>query len=189
MKTLKLLILLACLVTGIVRAQEYNNKHKFYIDIGLTSGTYKNSFTGGGYGAIGFYFKTKGRQSAIDIKSKEQYIVSPEAHLGALSLTYRLYFSRGFYFGVGGAHNHGIHFHHFTEDPLGSVFATNQHIMHRTGVIGEVGYDFKSFIRGAWLGMYPVTNLSFTYMPGYGDPVPMVNFSLGFKFGMKKAVQ
>ena len=185
MKAIKLIIL-GILIHAGTKAQEYNNKHIFYIDIGLTGGSYKNSSFAGGYGSVGLFFNSLGRQAAIDIKSKENYLLSPESEFGALSLTYRLYFSRGLYLGIGGAHNHWVAINHFNEDPIGSIFATNQHIIHRTGLIAEIGYDFKSLIPRGWLGMYPATNLSFTYMPGYKDPIPIVNLSIGVKFGLKR---
>lgn len=186
MKTIKLIIVIVILNSITAYAQEINNKHQFFIDIGLTGGKYKNSNMLGSYGSIGVFFKSFGKQSAIEVKSKEHYVLSPEMQVGALSLTYRVYLARGFYLGVGGAHNHGIAFKHFEKDPLGSIFATNVNVFHRTGLIAETGYDFRSFIRKGGFGIYPVSNLAFTYMPGYGDPIPMVNLSIGFRFGFKR---
>jgi len=186
MKGVKLIIALVILNSITANAQESNNKHQFYIDLGVTGGSYSNSPMGGTYAAIGVYFNSFGRQSSIDVRSKEHYVVSPEMQVGALSLSYRLYLTKGFYAGLGGAHNHGIPFKHFEDDPLGSIFATNMHVFHRTGFIAEVGYDFRSFIKKGGFGIYPVTNLSYTYMPGYGNPIQLINLSIGFRFGFKR---
>ena len=186
MKTTKLIIALVILSSIAANGQDYNNKHKNYIDIGYCVGAYSKSFMGGVYGAGGFFFKSFGKQSALDFRGKESYIVTPEKEAGQLSLTYRIYFTKGFYFGMGGAHNHEIAFTSFTEDPMGAIFATNKKVIHRTGLIGEVGYDFRSFIKKGGLGIYPVTNLSVAFMPGDSEPNPLINLSIGFRFGFKR---
>lgn len=185
MKQVKLVIAIVLFNNFCVFSQESTNTHKVYIDIGYCAGAYANSFVGGVYGAGGFFFKTFGKQSAIDVRGKELYIVSPEREAGSLSLTYRLYLSKGFYLGIGGVHNHEIAFHYFMHDAFGSLMATNKHVIHRTGGIAELGYDLRSFIKNKWLGIYPVFNLSVAYMP---DPEinPLINLSIGFRFGMKQ---
>ncbi len=183
-------IIAICFNVLSLKAQVNNNMHKMYIEIGINAGTYSGFWMGGVHGAAGVFFKSFGKQSALDFRAKEIYISSPEREAGAITVTYRLFLNKGFYLGAGFAHNHEIEMHHYMDDPMGATMGNSQHLIHRTGVTFETGYDFKSFIKKGGLGIYPVTNLSLTYLAFDKEPNPMITLSAGFRFGfIKKANQ
>jgi hypothetical protein len=169
-----------------INAQESNNLHKNYIEIGYNSGLYHNSYTGGVQGAFGVFFNSFGKRSAVDFRAKENYIVSPEKEAGAITVTYRLYLTKGYYLGAGFAHNHEIAFDDYLNDPIRATMGNSRHIIHRTGVAVETGYDFKSLFKNSSFGLYPVTNLGLAYLLMDKEPNPFITLSVGFRFGFKK---
>lgn len=169
-----------------VVAQENNNMHKNYIEIGFNSGAYSKSYTGGVYGAAGLFFTSFGKKSAVDFRAKENYIISPERQTGAITVTYRLFLNKGYYLGGGFAHNHEMAFDNYLDDPLGATLGNSKNIIHRSGLAIETGYDFKSFIKNRSIGIYPVTNLCVAYMLLDDEPNPFITLSVGFRFGFKK---
>ena len=179
-------VLLLCFNGLNILAQETNNRHKDYIEIGYTGGLYSGAGTGGVYGAAGFFFNSFGKASAIDFRAKEIYISKPERESGALSLTYRLFLTKGYYLGAGFAHNHEVPFDKYKEDIVGSSIGNGKSIIHRTGLAAETGYDFGSFIKKGWLGIYPHVNLSIAYMVLDKEPNPLVTLSIGFRFGFRE---
>ena len=185
MKVLLFTIIFSLVVLSDI-AQENNNKHKNYIEIGYDAGAYSDAFTGGVFGAAGTYFNAFGRKCSLDFRVKENYIVSPEREAGDITVTFREYFSKGFYIGLGGAHNHETNIKDYGKDPVGSTMGNGKYIIHRTGMALETGYDFRSFIKKRWLGIYPVTNLCVAYLMGDKEPNPVVLLSVGFRFGFKQ---
>lgn len=185
MKTiLSSIILLFCLHSGI--AQESNNQHKNYIEVGLNSGTYKNSFTGGVQGALGTFFTLFGKKSALDIRAKENYIVSPQREAGIITITYRMFLTRGFYIGGGFAHNHEIAFYNYLNEPIKATMGNSSHIIHRSGLAAETGFDFKSLLKKGNFGLYPTTNLGLSYLLMDKEPNPYITLSVGIRFDFKK---
>lgn len=170
-------------------AQESNNMHKNYFEVGLVNGSYAGSYTGGGYGGAGFFFNSFGKKSALDFRAKELYILSPEREAGAITVTYRLFLTKGYYLGGGFAHNHEIQFDNYIDDVVGATMGNSKNIIHRSGFAIETGYDFKSFIKKGSFGIYPVTNLCLVYMLRDKEPNPMITLSIGFRFGFKKIAQ
>ncbi|MFY9310494.1 MAG: hypothetical protein WAQ28_15725 [Bacteroidia bacterium] len=185
MKPLVSLILM-CLCIFTCSAQENNNQHKNYIEVGLNSGVYRGSYTGGVNGAIGMFFTSFGKKSAVDFRAKENYTVSPEREAGIITITYRMYFTRGYYVGGGFAHNHEIAFNNYLEDPVRATMGNSKHIIHRSGLALETGYDFKSLLKKGNFGLYPITNLSMSYLLMDNEPNPFITLSLGLRFGFKK---
>ena len=167
-------------------AQETNNRHKNYVEIGYTGGLYSGAGAGGVYGAAGFFFKAFGKASSIDFRAKEIYISKPERESGALSLTYRLFLTKGYYLGAGFAHNHEVPFDKYKEDIVASSIGNGKYIIHRSGLAAETGYDFGSLMKKGWLGIYPHVNLSVAYMALDHEPNPLVTLSVGFRFGVKE---
>jgi hypothetical protein len=167
-------------------AQENNNMHKNYVEVGYNSGIYNGSYTGGVQGAVGMFFTSFGKRSAIDFRAKENYMVSPKREAGAITVTYRLYLTKGYYIGGGFAHNHEVAFNDYLNDPVKSSMGTSKYIIHRTGVAAEMGYDFKSFIKNKSFGLYPVTNLGVSYLLMDKEPNPLITLSVGLRFGFKK---
>lgn len=170
-------------------AQQTNNMHKNYIEIGCNNGIYHNSFTGGVQGAFGVFFKAFGRTSALDFRSKENYIISPERQTGAITVTYRTFLTKGFYLGGGFAHNHEIAFKDYLTDPIRASLGNSPRIIHRSGLAVETGYDFKSLIKNSRFGIYPVINLGMSYLLMDKQPNPLISLSIGFRFGIKKLPQ
>jgi hypothetical protein len=185
MKSL-LIILVSLICYHTIIAQENNNLHKNYFDIGFNGGTYSSSFTGGVYGAAGFFFTSFGKPSALDFRVKENYTISPENEVGAITATYRIFFTKGFYIGGGFAHNHEILFNDFLNDAARAVLGTSKYIIHRSGFAIETGYNFKPLFKKDSFGIYPVTNLCFEYMVLDKEPNPLIALSFGFRFGYKK---
>lgn len=181
-----ILVLCFSCLAQLVDSQETNNRHKNYIEIGYTGGLYSGAGTGGVYGAIGFFLKSFGKASAVDVRAKELYISSPERESGSITFMYRLFFTKGYYLGAGFAHNHEIPFDKYKEDILGSTIGNGKHIIHRSGVAAETGYDFKSLKKKGWLGIYPHANLCMAYMVLDDEPNPLVTLSIGFRFGLKE---
>jgi hypothetical protein len=170
-------------------AQENNNMHKNYFEIGLDNGTYSGSYTGGVYGGAGFFFTSFGKKSALDFRAKENYIVSPEREAGAITVTYRLFLTKGYYVGGGFAHNHEIAIDNYLDDIVGATIGNGKTIIHRSGFAIETGYDFKSFIKNGSFGIYPVTNLCLAYLVRDKEPNPFITLSIGFRFGFKRISQ
>lgn len=167
-------------------AQESNNMHKNYIEIGLNGGTYFESFTGGGYGAAGFFFTSFGKKSRLDFRAKENYIFSPEREAGSITLMYSVYLNKGYYLGAGFAHNHEMEFNSFLDDAMRAIIGTSKNIIHRSGIAIETGYDFKSIVKKSSFGIYLVTNLCLAYFPMDKEPNPLLTLSVGLRFGFKK---
>lgn len=182
---LKNSILSLCIYNSVI-AQESNNMHKKYIEIGYNSGIYNGSYTGGVQGALGTFFTSFGKISALDFRAKENYTVSPERQAGAITITYRIFLTKGYYLGGGFAHNHEMEFKNYLEDPIRATLGNSKHIIHRSGVAIETGYDFKSFIKKGNFGIYPVTNLSMSYLLMDKEPNPFITLSVGFRFGFKR---
>ncbi|MES2286872.1 MAG: hypothetical protein V4547_14375 [Bacteroidota bacterium] len=189
MKAILISLILSVHFFNFLVAQESNNMHKNYFEIGLSNGSYSGSYTGGGYGGAGFFFNSFGKKSALDFKAKEIYIISPERQAGAITVTYRLFLTKGYYVGGGFAHNHEIGFDNYIDDVAGATLGNSKNIIHRSGVAIETGYDFKSFIKNKSFGMYPVTNLCLAYFVRDKEPNPMVTLSIGMRFGFKKIAQ
>ena len=188
MKSLFIIPVLAVFIFNCGLAQESNNMHKNYIEIGYDAGAYSTSFTGGVYGCAGVFFKSFGKTSAVDFRAKENYIISPEKEAGAITVTYRIFLTKGFYLGGGFAHNHEVAFNDFLNDAPRATLGNSKYIVHRSGLAMETGYDFKSFIKKGFIGIYPVTNLSIAYMALDSEPNPLVTLTVGFRFGLKRIV-
>lgn len=186
MKNLGVMLILTVLALN-VNAQEFNNQHKIYFEVGYSGGTYSTSLAGGLYGATGGFFMTGNKLSALDFRVKEVYINSPQSEAGAITFTYRLYLIKGCYIGAGFAHNHEIGMTNYMEDPLASTMGNGKYIVHRTGLAFESGYDFKPFPKNKGYGIYPVAGLGCSYMLFDNSPNPLIMMSIGFRFGVKKA--
>jgi hypothetical protein len=168
-------------------SQESNNKHKSYIDIGYTGGSYSDQGAiVGVYGAAGLFFKSFGKMSAVDFRAKEVYISNPQREAGAITVTYRLFLTKGFYIGGGFAHNHEIALNNYLDDIVGSTMGNSKFIIHRSGGVIETGYNFRSFFKKGWLGVYPVVGLSAAYLAADSEPNPFITLSAGFRFGFKR---
>lgn len=181
---LSILVFTTCFLSAY--AEDYNNLHKNYFEIGFNSGAYSSSYTGGVYGAAGFFFTSFGKPSAIDFRAKENYTISPEKEVGAITATYRVFFTKGFYLGGGFSHHHEIAFNDFLNDAARATLGTSKYITHRSGLAIETGYNFKPLLKKDSFGIYPVTNLCFEYMVLDEDPNPLITLSIGFRFGFKK---
>lgn len=160
--------------------------HKNYVEIGINNGVYSHSYTGGVFGGAGVFFNSFGKRSAVDFRAKENYTISPERQAGAITVTYRLFLSKGYYLGGGFAHDHETPFGQYKDDVVRATMGNSKFIIHRTGFALETGYDFKSFIKNSFIGIYPVANLSLAYMLFDEEPNPLVTFSIGLRFGMKR---
>ena len=182
---LALLSLVVCLSqTGIC---QLNNHHKNYIDIGIVGGMqYHSSPLAGVYGSIGTYFMALGRPASIDIRVKELYVSNPEQQATLITFTYRVSLVKGLFVGIGGAHGHQITMDEFLIHPTSSIGGTNTHIMHGTGFNTELGYNFPSFIKNKYLGIYPVVQAAYTHLFMTGHGMPNLTLSAGFKVGFKQ---
>ncbi|MCE9539215.1 MAG: hypothetical protein K8R85_08355 [Bacteroidetes bacterium] len=189
MKTFLISLIFFVHFFNFIVAQESNNGHKNYFEIGLINGSYSGAYTGGVNGGAGFFFTSFGKNSALDFRAKEIYILSPEKEAGAITVTYRLYLTKGYYIGGGFAHNHEVAFDNYVDDVVGATLGNGKSIIHRSGVAIETGYDFKSLIKNRSFGIYPVTNLCLAYFVRDIEPNPLLTLSVGFRFGFKKIAQ
>jgi hypothetical protein len=182
---MKSILFFLLLISVSASAQNYNNTSKVYVEAGLTGGTYSNTgYNVGVFGGLGFFFTSLGKQSAIDVRAKELYISNPERESGAITFSYRLYLSKGLYLGAGFAHNHEVNMDDFLKEPVRSIIGNGDAIIHRTGLVGEFGYDFKSIFKN--FGLYPTANVSFAYLTLDDEPNPLINLSIGVRIGVVK---
>jgi hypothetical protein len=166
---------------------QLNNHHKNYIDIGIVGGMqHHNSPMAGVYGSFGTFFKAFDRPSSIDIRVKELYVANPEQQGTLITFTYRVSLVKGLFVGIGGAHGHQIMMDEFLIHPTSSIGGTNTHIMHGTGFNAEIGYQFNSFIKDKYLGIYPIVQLAYTQLFMSNHSMPNLTLSAGFKVGLKK---
>ena len=173
------------LIATTTAAQEKNTLYKNYIEAGINSGVYSSSFTGGVQGAFGRHFITAGKKTAIDFRAKENYTHKPNRQAGLLSLTFRYFLTQKFYLGAGFAHNHEISFHNYLDEPVRATMGNSKHLIHRTGIVLETGYDFKQLNRKGNFGISPIVNLAVNYMLFDKEPNPFVTLSIGFRYGFK----
>lgn len=169
-----------------VKSQE-NNHHKNYIDIGVVGGVqHHNSAIAGVYGSIGTSFMAFHRPSSIDIRVKEAYISNPDQQGTLITFTYRTGLVKGLFAGIGGAHGHQVLMDEFLIHPTSSIGGTNTHILHSTGFNVELGYNFSSFLRNRYVGIYPNLLLSYTQLFMTNHSMPTLTFSGGIKVGLKQ---
>lgn len=183
----RLSLILSCYLSALTLfAQENSNSHKTYIETGFSSGLYSSSFTGGLYGGVGFFFNSFNKKCALDFRAKEIYISSPEREAGAITVTYRIYFTERFYAGGGFAHNHEISFQDFLDETAGAILGNSKKIIHRTGAAIETGFDFKPWLEKNKFVLYPTSNLCMNYMVADDELNPLVTLNFGIRFGFKK---
>lgn len=173
------------LITTTTAAQEKNTLYKNYIETGINSGIYSSSFTGGVQGAFGKHFYVFGRKSAIDFRAKENYTHKPNRQAGLLSLTFRYFLTPNYYVGAGFAHNHEIAFHNYLHEPVRATMGNSKHLIHRTGLVLETGYDFKQINKKGNFGIIPVVNLALNYMLLDREPNPFITLSVGLRYSFK----
>ena len=182
---LALLSLVMCLTQKGV--SQLNNHHKNYIDIGIVGGMqHHNSPMIGVYGSIGTFFMAFHRPSSIDIRVKEMYISNPNQQGTLITFTYRVSLVKGLFMGIGGAHGHQVMGDEFVTHPTSSIIGTNTHIMHSTGFNTELGYNFNSFIKNKYVGIYPVVHVSYTHLFMMNHSMPNFTMSAGFRVGLKQ---
>lgn len=167
---------------------QFNNKHKFYIDLGFIGGAQlPQSGVVGVFGGLGFNFNFFNRPSSIDIRAKEMYAYKPTDQQATLiTATYRIPIIKGLFVGIGGAHGHQIMSEYFLNDPASSVMGSNEHIMHATGFNSEIGYSFASLIKNKGVGIYPHAEISYTQTGGHHQKFKHLSINAGFKIAFKK---
>lgn len=179
----QLKIVALSLIATTAVAQEENMRYKNYIEVGVNSGVYRSSFTGGVQGAFGKHFYFLGKKSAIDFRAKENYTQLPSRQAGLLSLTYRFFIKQKYYLGAGFAHNHEIAIHDYMNEPVKATMGNSKHLIHRTGIVLETGYDFKQLNRNREFGIIPTTNLAVNYLLMDTEPNPYITLSIGLRYG------
>lgn len=189
LKKMRALSFAICLLTiNQILVAQYNNHHKWYINLGYTGGSQlPNSGTLGVFGGLGFNVKLFKKPGTIDIKAKELYAFKPTDQQATLiTLTYHAYLVKGFYIGIGGAHGHQIMSNYFIDDIGGSIMGSNEHIMHGSGFNFETGYSFPSFIKNKGIGIYPHASASYTQIDGHNRSFKHLALNIGFKIAFKK---
>lgn len=180
------LMLLLCLVPVITLTQESNIIHKHYIEGGITAGSNSKGAAAGVMGGFGTYFRVFGKQSAFDIHIKSLFTEVPEREVGSITFTFRLYFGKGFYTGLGGVHNHEVNWTVYKKDPIGVSLGIHKELIHRTGFAAEAGYDFMPWLKKDRFGIYPSSNFCVSYFIYDNEPNPLFTIGVGLKFGWKK---
>ena len=191
MKTKKQLLaaftgLLLLLTQQHLQAQ-LNNHHKNYLEIGVVGGgQLPNSGLGGVYGAVGTFFKAFNRPASLDIRVKENYVTNPDQQATLITFTYRISLVKGLFFGIGGSHAHQIKIDDFLVHPVGAIGGTDPHITHTTGYNLELGYNFNSFIRDRYVGIYPNLHIGYAQTFTTHQSFQNLTFNAGFRIGLKK---
>lgn len=166
---------------------QLNNHHKNYIEIGFVGGgQLPHSGLGGVYGAVGTFFKAFNRPSSLDVRVKESYVTNPDQQSTLITLTYRISLVKGLFFGIGGSHSHQIRMNDFLTHPGGAIGGTDPHITHSSGYNLELGYNFNSFIRDRYVGIYPNLHIGYAQTFTTGQSFQNLTFNAGFRVGMKK---
>lgn len=181
------ILTLGIFVQATTKAQ-LNNHHKNYIDIGLVGGSQRISPMAGVYGSAGFFFMFKGRPASIDFRAKEVYIGSePEQQGTLITITYRASIVKGLFVGIGGAHGHQIDLKEFLTHPVSAIGGNNKHILHSSGFNAEVGYNFNSFIKNKYIGIYPTVHIGYTHLVmSHHHSLQNLTLNAGFRIGFKK---
>jgi hypothetical protein len=166
---------------------QLNNHHKSYIDIGIVGGVqHHDSPLAGVYGSFGTFFMAFDRPSSIDVRVKELYISNPEQQGTLITLTYRVSLVKGLFAGIGGAHGHQVMMDEFMVHTGASIGGTSTHIMHSSGFNAELGYNFSSFIKNKYLGIYPVVHVAYTHLFMTNHSMPNLTLNAGFRIGFKQ---
>lgn len=188
MKNVKQLVLVGIVVCLTQKSfSQLNNHHKNYIDIGVVGGMQPvNSPLAGVYGSFGTFFMAFNRPSSIDIRVKELYVANPSQQGTLITFTYRVSLVKGLFVGIGGAHAHQVMMDEFLVHTGSSIGGTNSHIMHSTGFNTELGYNFGSFIKNKYIGIYPVVQLAYTHLFMMNHSITNLTFSAGLRVGLKK---
>ena len=166
---------------------QLNNYHKNYIDIGIVGGMqHRDSPLAGVYGSFGTFFMAFNRPSSIDIRVKELYVFNPVQQATLITFTYRVSLIKGLFVGIGGAHGHQVMMDEFLVHTGSSIGGTNSQIMHSTGFNTEIGYNFNSFIKNKYIGIYPVVQLAYTHLLMSQRALQNLTLSGGFRVGFKQ---
>jgi hypothetical protein len=188
MKNVNRLVLsgiVVCLTQNVF--SQLNNHHKNYVDIGIVGGKQQpNSPLAGVYGSFGTFFMAFHRPSSIDIRVKELYVSNPIQQATLITFTYRVSIVKGLFIGIGGAHGHQVMMDEFMVHTGSSIGGTNSHIMHSTGFNTEIGYNFNSFIKNKYLGIYPVIQVAYTQLFMMNHSISNLTLSAGFRVGFKQ---
>ena len=183
-KQTRLLFIVICIyVSSNQLVAQFNNNHRFYIEIGYAGGTqFPSSSSVGVYGAAGVFFKSFNKPASIDFRSKELYVTNPDQQATLITLTYRMTIVKGLFIGIGGAHGHQIMMNDFMNEPTSALAGSNEHIMHGSGFNTELGYNFKPFLKR----IYPNVLVSYTQVMGHHRNFPNLTVSAGLRIGLKK---
>ncbi len=188
MKNVNRLALLSLVVCFTQKGfSQLNNHHKNYIDIGIVGGMqHHDSPLAGVYGSFGTFFMAFGKPASLDVRVKELYVANPFQQGTLITLTYRISLIKGLFVGIGGAHGHQIGGEEFMIHPVSSIGGSNPHIMHGSGFNTELGYNFPSFIKNKYLGIYPQVQLAYTHLFMTHHSMPNLTLSAGFRVGLKQ---
>jgi hypothetical protein len=186
----QLLAVTAIVCSNLISEQlfsQLNNHHKNYVDIGIVGGMqHHDSPLAGVYGSFGTFFMAFNRPSSVDIRVKELYVSNPVQQGTLITFTYRVSLIKGLFVGIGGAHGHQVMMDEFLVHTGSSIGGTNTHIMHSTGFNTEIGYNFNSFIKNKYIGIYPVVQLAYTQLFMSHHSMPNLTLSGGFRVGFKQ---
>ena len=164
-------------------AQQAQSLYNNYIEAGVNTGLYSSSFTGGVQGAFGKHFYLFEKKSTIDFRAKENYTHKPNRQVGLLSLTFRYFIASNYYIGAGFAHNHEIAIKNYLHEPVKATMGNSKHLIHRTGLVLETGYDFKQVNAKQTFGIIPTLNLAANYLLMDKEPNPYITLSFGIRYG------
>ncbi len=168
---------------GCPQPPEKNNKHQAYLSLGYSQCLFK-SMGKGVYGGLGAYFKVFNKLRAIDIRAKELFTNNAAGKTTAITLTYRTFFHKGVYFGIGAARNYERVLNKFMGEPV----TGRKDDGRDNGIVTEIGYDFRSLIKkeSATVGVYPEVNVGYSYLLSDKQPGHLLTLSLGLRIGVKK---
>jgi hypothetical protein len=180
MKTVKRTVMALFICVSTVEAQ--NNNHKYYLEGGLSGGMQQNGMAAGTFGAAGIFFN---QNNSFEARGREIFNFKDNTMVGVINFTYRHHFSSGFFIGGGFAHHHEIGGNDYLENPGTAALGTHSHMVHRSGIGFDAGYNFKSLTNeGFFSRIYPTTNISATYMfDNYRNPLITANFGLRIGLG------
>lgn len=177
----KSVVLLVVFYTQTAKSQ--NNFHKYYFEGQVCSGFQQTKAVAGTGGAFGFFIS---KTASIDFRGREIINFQSKTVIGAISINYRYHFNNGVFIGAGLGHHHELAEQDYMDKPAEAAIGSHQNIVHRSGLAGEIGYNFKPLAKqGFFSCVYPTTNIMMTYMMDKGAN-PLITGNIGLRIGLQK---
>jgi hypothetical protein len=155
-----------------------------------TGGVSESPEPGGGFaGGFGVALgKDPSRSLAFVARAREGLSGEDLRQVGNIGFTLRFPADTGPYVALGFAHNHETPLGHAMKNPMGTMFAVDPGMTHRSGLEAGVGWDFAAPFPRHRLSerVRPHVGLSAVVLPDAGGPPVYVVADAGIRFGLDR---